>query len=68
MPSLDDTFLALPASQLADAALSRAGELGAEHADFRLERIRTASIRLRDGHLEGSSDDLDFGLSVRVVH
>ena len=68
MPSLDDTFLALPAAELADAALSRARELGAEHADFRLERIRTGSIRLRDGQPEGSSDDVDFGLAVRVVH
>ncbi|MFL6161780.1 MAG: TldD/PmbA family protein [Jatrophihabitantaceae bacterium] len=67
MPSLDASFLALPASTLADAALDRARQLGAEHADFRLERIRAGLIRLRDGQLETTADDLDLGLSVRVV-
>jgi TldD protein len=68
MPSLDPTFLALPASLLADAALTRARELGAEHADFRLERVRTGAISLRDGQLETAADDQDLGLAVRVVH
>src|SRR5690349_16440399 len=68
MPSLDEDFLALPADYLADAALSRADSLGAEHADFRLERIRTATTTLRDGQLESSADDQVYGLSVRVVH
>jgi TldD protein len=68
MPNLDASFLALPASTLADAALDRARQLGAEHADFRLERVRTGMTRLRDGQLESTSDDLDLGLAVRVVH
>ncbi len=68
MPRLDEAFLALPARNLADAALGRARELGAEHADFRLERVRTAAISLRDGKLESTADDLDIGLAVRVVH
>ena len=68
MPSLDASFLALPATTLADAALTRARELGAEHADFRLERIRTGVIRLRDGQLESAADDVELGLAVRVVH
>jgi TldD protein len=68
MPSLDASFLALPASTLADAALDRARELGAEHADFRLERIRTGVIRLRDGQLVTAADDVVLGLAVRVVH
>ncbi|HTZ44407.1 MAG TPA: TldD/PmbA family protein [Jatrophihabitans sp.] len=68
MPSLDASFTALPLTLLADAALGRARELGAEHADFRLERIRTGAISLRDGQLESVADDLDFGLAVRVVH
>ncbi|MDQ2838419.1 MAG: TldD/PmbA family protein [Actinomycetota bacterium] len=68
MPHLDAAFLALPAAELADAALSRARELGAEHADFRLERIRTAAISLRDGQLDSTADDQDLGLAVRVVH
>ena len=68
MASIDATFLALPASTLADAALSRARELGATHADFRLERVRVASLTLRDGQLDASTDGEDLGLSVRVVH
>ncbi len=39
MPDFDSAFLAFPARELAGAALERAKELGAEHADFRLERI-----------------------------
>ena len=41
MPAeIDAAFTDLPLRQLADAALSRRRELGAEHADFRLERIQ----------------------------
>jgi TldD protein len=68
MPQIDPTFVALPAATWADAALTRARELGAAHADFRLERIRSGEIRLRDGHLDSSVDDEDLGLAVRVVH
>ena len=38
------SFLALPLRALADAALARARALGAEHADFRLERVRSAVL------------------------
>src|SRR3954471_6116835 len=68
MPDLDASFLALPARGLAAAALERAQELGAEHADFRLERIRVGRLSLRDGQLDSSSDGEDVGLAVRVVH
>jgi TldD protein len=68
MPSLDEDFLAVPTDYLADAALSRADALGAEHADFRLERIRTGATTLRDGQPESSVDDQVYGLAVRVVH
>jgi len=64
---IDPAFTALPLRALADAALSRARELGASHADFRLERIRGQSLRLKDGALETSLDTDDIGLSVRVV-
>ncbi|MFC1419703.1 TldD/PmbA family protein [Streptacidiphilus cavernicola] len=67
-PSLDPTFLALPLHALADAALSRARALGASHADFRLERVRNASWRLRDARPSGASDTLQLGFAVRVVH
>jgi TldD protein len=65
---IDETFLALPMRKLADAALQRARELGVEHADFRLERLRSQSIGLRDGRLEGSEDAEGTGFAVRVVH
>jgi TldD protein len=65
--SLDPTFLALPLRNLADAALSRARALGAGHADFRLERVRSASLRLRDARPSGTSDSLQLGYAVRVV-
>jgi TldD protein len=65
---IDPTFAALPLSAMADAAIARARELGAEHADFRAERIRTQHINLRDGKLDGMSDAVDTGICVRVVH
>ncbi|MHA6763651.1 TldD/PmbA family protein [Streptacidiphilus sp. PAMC 29251] len=65
---LDPTFLALPLHTLADAALSRARALGVSHADFRLERVRSASWRLRDARPAGTSDTLQLGFAVRVVH
>jgi TldD protein len=65
---IDASFLALPRSQLADAALSRARQLGVQHADFRLESVRDARIAVRDGELEGAQDASDTGLAVRVVH
>ncbi|MBM4790948.1 TldD/PmbA family protein [Streptomyces sioyaensis] len=66
--ALDDSFLALPLRALADAALARARALGADHADFRLERIRSAAWRLRDARTAGTSDSTDLGYAVRVVH
>ncbi|MFB9465970.1 TldD/PmbA family protein [Streptomyces cinereospinus] len=66
--TIDEAFTALPLRALADAALARARALGAEHADFRLERVRSASWRLRDGRPAGSSDTTDLGYAVRVVH
>ncbi|GAA2478509.1 TldD/PmbA family protein [Streptomyces thermolineatus] len=65
---IDETFLALPLRRLADAALTRARELGADHADFRFERVRNAAWRLRDARPSGSSDTTDTGFAVRVVH
>jgi TldD protein len=65
---VDASFLALPLSALTDAALTRALDLGSEHADIRVERVRTQTINLRDARLEALADDEDLGLSVRVVH
>ncbi|WP_432053887.1 TldD/PmbA family protein [Streptomyces sp. bgisy022] len=65
---MDQSFLALPLRPLADAALARARSLGAAHADFRLERVRSASWSLRDARPAGTSDTTDLGYAVRVVH
>lgn len=65
--AVDPLFLALPLRPLADAALARARELGASHADFRLERIRSASWRLRDARPAGTSDSVQLGFAVRVL-
>jgi TldD protein len=67
-PGLDPAFTSLPLDALADAALSRARALGADHADIRVERIRTGNIALHDARLETSYDDDARGLCVRVVH
>ncbi len=68
MPQLDPTFTALPLPDLADAALSRARELGATHADLRVVRTKQLHRVLRDAKLEATSDASELGLSVRVIH
>ncbi|MFG1946546.1 TldD/PmbA family protein [Nonomuraea sp. NPDC048826] len=67
MRQIDSDFLALPLRRLADAALQRARDLGAEHADFRLERIRAETLSLYDARLQGAADADDLGYAVRVV-
>jgi hypothetical protein len=58
---VDASFLSLPLSALTEAALTRAVDLGCEHADIRVERIRTQSISLRDARLESLADGEDLG-------
>jgi TldD protein len=65
---IEPSFRALPLREMADAALGRASELGAEQADFRAELVREQLIRLRDGQLDGVTDNSNAGISVRVVH
>ncbi len=64
---VDDDFRALPLTALADAALQRARDLGAEHADLRVERVRSSDLTLRDARRAGGGDSTDSGLAVRVV-
>ncbi|HUE59137.1 MAG TPA: TldD/PmbA family protein [Acidimicrobiales bacterium] len=64
---VDPSFRALQLEQLAGAALQEAGSAGASHAEFRLERIRQADVRIRDRELEGASESETSGLSVRVL-
>jgi TldD protein len=67
-PALDPTFAALPFRDLGDVALGRARELGATHADFRLERVRYQYLGARDGVLQTAMDTEDLGFAVRVIH
>ncbi|WP_028934293.1 TldD/PmbA family protein [Pseudonocardia spinosispora] len=64
---VDADFAALPLGALADAALSRARQLGVEHADLRVERILEQSLSLRDGSVSTARDDVTLGLAVRVI-
>jgi TldD protein len=64
---IDPDFTSYPLRALADAALQRARDLGAEHADFRAERIIGQEIGLSDGRLETLHDTDTVGLAVRVV-
>ncbi|OZM82929.1 TldD/PmbA family protein [Pseudonocardia sp. MH-G8] len=64
---IDPEFRALPLAALADAALGRARELGAQHADVRVERILSQGIDLRDGSVSAVSDTTTLGLAVRVI-
>ncbi len=57
----------IPLEEVRGAALEAASALGCEHAEVRLERIRTQLVSLRDGKLETSVDDTDIGVGVRVV-
>jgi TldD protein len=64
---IDPAFTDLPLRRLANAALQRTEDFGVEHADFRLERIRTQDLSLRDAALQGASDYEQLGFAVRVV-
>ncbi|MFC7449838.1 TldD/PmbA family protein [Rhodococcus daqingensis] len=64
---VDPDFLALPLRALADAALSAATSAGATHADLRVHRLLTQSIRLRDGAVQSAVDGSELGMAVRVV-
>jgi len=64
---IDPEFTAYPLRALADTALQRATELGAQHADFRAERILGQRIVLSDGMPETLDDRDVLGLAVRVI-
>ena len=64
---IDPEFTGLPLRELADAALAQARSLGAQHADFRAERIRSQHIGLSDGNPQTLFDADDTGLAVRVI-
>ncbi|MEU7629751.1 TldD/PmbA family protein [Nocardia sp. NPDC049220] len=64
---VDAEFLGLPLAALADAAFAAAIAAGAEHADLRVHRLVTQSIRLRDGRVEAVNDRTELGFAVRVI-
>ncbi len=64
---VDAEFRDLPLTALADAGLQAARDLGASHADVRVQRMRRAHVRLRDTRQAAAGDREDCGLGVRVV-
>jgi TldD protein len=64
---IDPDFLALPLAKLARVALSRAQDFNAEHADFRLERLHSQSLSLRDAALIDAAEGDVIGFAVRVI-
>nr|WP_206615773.1 TldD/PmbA family protein [Rhodococcus xishaensis] len=64
---VDPEFTSLPSSALVDAALSVARTAGAEHADLRVHRLVTQSLRLRDRRVQSVQDSVETGFAVRVV-
>nr|WP_028477800.1 TldD/PmbA family protein [Nocardia sp. CNY236] len=64
---VDAEFLALPAAALTDAALTAATRAGAQHADLRVHRLLTQSIRVRDSRVEAVTDHSALGFAVRVI-
>ena len=67
MAEIDRSFTDMALDDLADAALSKAGDMGASHAEFRLERLRSQTITVRDRELENAIDSATVGLCVRVL-
>ncbi len=64
---VEPDFRALPLASSADAALSRARSLGAEHCDVRISRERVRAARTRDGRPLGVGLDATTGVGVRVL-
>nr|WP_179275332.1 TldD/PmbA family protein [Rhodococcus sp. 06-1059B-a] len=65
--TVDADFLDLPLKALAGAALEAAKRAGASHADFRVHRLVTQSLNMRDSVVQSAVDSSEIGLAVRVV-
>jgi TldD protein len=68
MHGIDPAFLALPLAAVADAALSRATQLGAGYASLHVMRTRRLHRQVRDRRLEAAEDSDEAGLGVQVIH
>ena len=58
---------ALPLDALCDSALGRCRDLGADHAELRVEHLRWQYLTLRDGRVETVVDDTELAMGLRVV-
>src|ERR1700728_814983 len=52
-------------SGLAESVLERAKRAGCDHAELRVERIRSQAVALRDGEIETTADDVESGIGLR---
>ncbi len=68
MSRVPSSLADLPLEDLRSAALGRAEELGCRHAEVRVESVREQYLSMRDAVVEGTSDDVEIGIGVRVVH
>ncbi|WP_336921169.1 TldD/PmbA family protein [Aquipuribacter sp. SD81] len=64
---VDADFLALPLDDVVGAALDEVRAAGASYGAVRVHRVRDRVVRVRDRAVEGVSDVVRAGVSVRVV-
>jgi TldD protein len=65
--AVEPDFRALPLAATADAAITHARSLGAEHCDVRISRERLRAASTRDGRPLGVGMDSTTGIGVRVL-
>lgn len=65
---IDESFVSLPLHRLGQTAIERAQALGATYAAFRIERIKSLHLGMRDAILVTSANQEDFGMSLRVLY
>ncbi|HBR58635.1 MAG TPA: TldD protein [Blastocatellia bacterium] len=60
-------FVDINKNEFADAALGLAKRLGAEYADFRINRYRQESVSTRERQVQNVSSNQNFGFGIRVL-
>lgn len=65
--TVDADFVALPRTDLAEAALAAARAAGAGYADMRIHRLVNEDLVLRDERVQTAVSGRTTGLSVRVI-
>jgi len=68
VPGTATAFTDLPLEAVRAAALQRAADLGASHAEVRVEQVRSQMLVLRDAQVQTTVDDVDLAVGLRVVH